>query len=270
MAAAAGPEPADERIKVRVIRGEDRGGIVYYIINVELGDGDGKESHQWSSAKRYSQFEEFHSQLLVGRSQRDLPAGAALPAKRFKLFTPHNTKEFIEERRCLLDSYLKKIAASKTLSSNDIFLKFLSSDKLPVAEASPASPSAAQLPDDVEITDIRIPTTRTMSDHVLYQIDVTNSRKRKTYSKWTVLKRFGQLYEMDSAMRADYAEDPAALADWPAPPERKTKLLIDHMDEDFIEHRRVLLENYLQKCVQHPVIIRNKHFLLFLGVSVDE
>jgi hypothetical protein len=60
--------------------------------------------------------------------------------------------------------------------------------------------------DDAEITGISIPATRsgavlaivllalmlaflpairTMSDHVLYQVDVVNSRKRKTFSKWT-------------------------------------------------------------------------------------
>jgi hypothetical protein len=73
----------------------------------------------------------------------------------------------------------------------------------------------------------------------LYQIDVVNVRKRKSFSKWTVLKRFGQLYDMDVAVRAEFAEQPTFLASLPPPPERKLKVLSDHMDDGFVEQRRM-------------------------------
>jgi len=74
---------------------------------------------------------------------------------------------------------------------------------------------------------------------------------------------------MDTQVRADFAEQPSVLTSMPAPPERKAKLLSDHMDETFVEQRRVLLENYLQRMVDNPHVVKNKHFLTFLGVTVD-
>lgn len=64
---------------------------------------------------------------------------------------------------------------------------------------APTTPTCAdRLPEDVEVTDLSVPATRTMTNHVLYQIDVLNMKKRSTFSKWTVLKRFNQFYEMDA------------------------------------------------------------------------
>jgi PX domain len=127
---------------------------------------------------------------------------------------------------------------------------------------------AAELPEDVEVTDVCIPATRSMSDHVLYQIDVSNARKRKTFSKWTVLKRFGQFYEMDTEVRASFAEEKEFLDTLPCAPERKPKLLADHMDSTFIEERRALLEHYLQAMIKVERIVRHPTFLQFLGVNV--
>jgi len=108
-----------------------------------------------------------------------------------------------------------------------------------------------------------------MSDHVLYQIDCVNVRKRKSFSKWTVLKRYSQFYDMDTAVRAAYINKPDLLATLPAPPARHAKLLTDHMDNTFVEQRRVLLENYLQKMIKVEAVVRNKDFLLFIGIKPD-
>jgi len=122
------------------------------------------------------------------------------------------------------------------------------------------------IPDDIEITGVSIPATRQMSDHVLYQIDVANSRKEKEYAKWTVLKRFGQFYEMDALVRSDFEKN-QILNSLPATPERKIKLFNDHTDANFVEQRRVLLENYLQKMVEIEEVVIDKHFLAFLGIN---
>jgi len=104
-----------------------------------------------------------------------------------------------------------------------------------------------------------------MSDHVLYQIDVTNARKDAPFDKWTVLKRFGQFYDMDCAVRAAFLDKPDMLTKLPEPPERKAKLFNDHMDNTFVEHRRVLLQNYLSNMLSVIEVVRNKDFLVFFG-----
>lgn len=70
-----------------------------------------------------------------------------------------------------------------------------------------------------------------MSDHILFQVDVVNVHKRRTFQKWTILKRYGQFYDMDVAVRAELATNAEALAEMPPYPPRKTKLLVDHMDQ---------------------------------------
>merc|ERR1712244_218309 len=103
-------------------------------------------------------------------------------------------------------------------------------------------------PEDQEVTNIVIQSTRKMSDHVLYQICVSNSHKRASFRAWTVLKRFTQFYEMDLKLRGVIqTQSPDLLQKLPPPPTRKVKLVHDHMDDDFIEERRVFLENYLSK-----------------------
>jgi len=152
---------------------------------------------------------------------------------------------------------------------SDVWLDFLRSDALPEWVEPSASSSALPLPsDDAEVTGVSIPQTRLMSDHVLFQVDVVNARKRKTFSKWTVLKRFGQFFDLDAALRADFAEEDELLALLPASPQRQSKLLFDHMSPHFIEHRRVLLENYLLKLLAIPAVAKNASFLMFLGVQI--
>lgn len=149
---------------------------------------------------------------------------------------------------------------------SSVFLDFLTTDYADGYYEPPVI--GGNIADDAEVTGVCIPQTRLMSDHVLYQVDVSNARKRKTFSKWTVLKRFGQFFDLDAALRAEYAEDYATLNSLPASPTRQSKLLYDHMDPHFIEHRRVLLENYLNKLLNMPVIAKNPTFLAFLGVSL--
>jgi hypothetical protein len=70
-----------------------------------------------------------------------------------------------------------------------------------------------------------------MSDHILFQVDVVNAHKRRTFQKWTILKRYGQFFDMDQAVRTEIAHKYDAIAEMPPFPPRKTKLLVDHMDQ---------------------------------------
>jgi hypothetical protein len=45
-----------------------------------------------------------------------------------------------------------------------------------------------------------------------------------------------------------------------------SKLMFNHLDEQFIEHRRVLLEAYLQKLVAIRDLSRQPVWLTFFGV----
>jgi len=234
-------------------------GVAFYLVKVT------GSFNSWCVAKRYSQFEELQSALS---EVKGFPSTLDLPPKRFKLFVSHISPPFLEERRVLLESYLKKLVAIEEISKNQIFTAFLTSDKTTDdVKTKTEKKKIEDIPDDIEVTGVTIPATRQMSDHILYQIDIVNSRKEKEYAKWTVLKRFGQFYEMDSAVRGDFADKLDILNGLPAAPQRKAKLLNDHMDENFVEQRRVLLENYLLRMLENPHVIRNKSFLSFLGVS---
>jgi len=260
LTASSGVSQPDKReiTEVTIPHTKLAGDACFYLVSVK----DGRDL--WTVQKRYSQFEEFHSGL-VAHLVVHIPSGVELPGKKFKLFVSHDDANFIEERRCLLEAYLKRLVAVKVLASSEMLLTFLSSNKV---ESVSESKTKADLPDDVEVTGVSIPATRSMSDHVLYQIDVLNTRKRSTFSKWTVLKRFGQFFEMDTALRESFAQNPAVLMSMPPAPSRRAKLLFDHMDDTFVEQRRVLLENYLTRLLHVPAAARSEVFLSFLGVSV--
>lgn len=255
------PPQEEEKIKSASIPTADvKEQVVYYNIVVR------GSFNEWAVAKRYSQFEEMHNMLLAEFAHTTLPKGVSLPPKKMKMFVSHVTEAFIEERRVLLENYLKKLIPHKELAKSKTFVTFMTSDKR--AKMNTAETKEVEMPEDVEVTKVLIPSTRTMSDHVLYQIDVVNERKRKSFSKWTVLKRYTQFFEMDTAVREDFAEEIDFLATLPVFPGKQAKLLTDHMDPTFIEERRALLEHYLQRMIKIEKVVRNQTFLVFLGVNV--
>jgi hypothetical protein len=262
--------PPQEKLEVKatsIAIGLVKGDVVWYVITVKGG------YNSWNVSKRYSQFEEL---ALALSTVKGYPKSFELPPKRYKLFTSHYTKEFVEERRVLLENFLKKLVSIDDIAKHDTFLKFLTTDKsddtdtkatATATKTDQAAKETAASAEDVEITSVCIPATRTMSDHILFQIDITNIKKRKSFAKWTVLKRFGQFWDMDCLVRAAFAEKLDVLNAMPAPPARRAKLVYDHMDTAFVEQRRVLLENYLQKMISLVEVVRNKDLLQFLGVS---
>lgn len=196
----------------------------------------------------------------------------------------HSDPWFVEERRCLLEAFLQKLLLVPLVADSPLLRDFLRTDIVPLSGGhlnghgttsngnsggSNVVSVTDHVPDDGEITNVSIPATRTMSDHILYQIDVVNERRRKSFSKWTVLKRFQQVYEMDAALRAAYASSPSVLASLPAPPTRQWKVMYDHLDDTFVEHRRLLLVNYLNRLIRHPHAYKEPLLLEFLGVRYE-
>lgn len=101
-----------------------------------------------------------------------------------------------------------------------------------------------------EITSVAVPCAQVLkSEHVVYQVSVTNEKRRKSFQRWTVLKRFSDVCAFDAALRTALAAQPSALQLLPALPPKYSKFVFNHLDEQFIEHRRILLEAYLQKLV---------------------
>lgn len=243
---------------------------VYYIVKVYT-----KSDENWTCIKRYSQFEEFHANLLECVNEHGLPAGAELPGKKLKIWVPHDEPSHVKERELLLENYLKKLVSVKDVAESDLFVGFLCTDKVNLpAEVRGLEPCkedlsdvSDRLPEDVEVTSITIPTVRIMPDHVLYQVDVTNERKRKSFQKWTVLKRFQQFADLDSKIREEFVDNLRLLEDLPSLPDKFSKLLYDHMDDHFIEQRRVLLEHFLQRLMITNPIYYSSNFLSFLGIQ---
>jgi len=240
-------------------------GVVFYVVRARGGSG------QWLCQKRYSQFEAL--QMAIS-SKHALPLGTELPPKRWSLFVSHTSPAFIEERRVLLENFIRRLLADSSIGNSTTFVDFFKADiqqedtKISQKE-NEAKLQGERLPDDIEITGVIIPATRKMSDHVLYQIDLENNKKRLSFSKWTVLKRYGQIWEMDQAVRVDFQAQPNVLAAMPILPARQPKLFMAHMSDAFIESRRVLLETYFSKMLRIIPVVRNKNFLMFLGVIVE-
>jgi hypothetical protein len=242
----------------------DEQGTVFYIIRVSKG------ANSFLLQKRYSNFETLQANIIG--AGRTLPSNTELPTKRIKLFTDHTSAAFIEERRVLLENFLRKLI-NHDIGRSPPFVSFLAEnrmdDPLSVQTEEEKKKNRGALPADVEITGATVPSTRTMTDHVLYQIDLENNNKRQSFSKWTVLKRFNHIYEMDAAIRADFFDQPRILDAMPVLPQRKAKLFTSHLDDAFIESRRVLLENYLNRMIGIVEVVQNKNFLVFLGVQTE-
>ena len=266
--------------------------VVYYQLTVVT------PAKAWSCAKRYSQFEELHAHLTSQFSSLSFPAGCQLPPKRPKMLVSHTDRQFIEERRILLEYYSRRMNTVAEVAASTTFKGFFASDTLEHLVHVPDD--AHVFPPDAEITSVAIPYTRRMSDHILYHVELCNAHMRRSFSEWSVLKvstaaaqtiaptipqprhtaltrfplslllswqRFLQFHELDAALRAVHAHEPYFLSTLPSPPSRQLKMVIDHNDHHFVEQRRVLLEHYLKKMITVPQVAKSTAFLAFCGVS---
>merc|ERR1712173_181596 len=89
-----------------------------------------------------------------------------------------------------------------------------------------------------EITACTIPQAQVLKhDHTIYQIHLENH---------------------------NIPDDVALLP--PLPP-KYFKILVDHLDETFIEKRRLLLQCYIQRLCKYPLLRRHDHTLKFFQVA---
>lgn len=275
-------------------------GVVFYEV-VVLGN----PNIRWTLLRRFSEFYELNARLETELGSPDcLPP---FPGKSLPFLTDHFETMFVSQRRTLLSNYLWRLGKSPVYGRHDALLEFLTPNTYDTPVAAdpkefkiktpiPKSPtrksynesyvvtSAAAGESDLyqqylnaslgfesateELTAVTVPAAQILrNDHVVYQVNVQNDRKRRTFSKWTVLKRFQEFFTLDTEIRECLFGRPEVLAKMPPLPTRSVKVIVNHLNTRFIEERRLLLDLYLKRIVSITEVASLPVTLDFLGCS---
>ncbi|ETO04747.1 hypothetical protein RFI_32649 [Reticulomyxa filosa] len=110
----------------------------HVLYKIQVSNENNRSSYgSWTVLKRFIQFCDMHNELrrkLLGDCQtlqereamiHQLNQLPSLPPKRIKVIYNHSDDSFIEERRVLLENYLKKMLRFPGVANNKIFLEFL-------------------------------------------------------------------------------------------------------------------------------------------------
>lgn len=239
--------------------------------------------------KRFEQFSSLYADLSVlAASIADGFAMPPFPSRQPKLLVDHMAREFIEQRRVVLDNFLQKLVPFSDLCESQAFLDFVVPEDDDPFVPPPPGPRAPPEPDlEAEVIDedafrssarradedysdvtaVAVPSAQVLrSEHVVYQVNVTNVKRRQSFQQWTVLKRFSDVCSLDAALRTALAAQPQVLLELPALPPKYSKYVFNHLDPDFIEHRRILLESYLKRIIAIRAVHKNPSWLEFFGV----
>jgi len=123
--------------------------------------------------------------------------------------------------------------------------------------------------DKDEITGISIKSTTILREeaHVRYHVNVRNVNKGSEFKVWTVMKRYHEFVDFNDQLRALMSvTNPSSVSQLPSLPPKHNKSWTDHLNEVFIEKRRILLEVYLRRLIRYPQFRRHELTLKFLGV----
>jgi len=118
-----------------------------------------------------------------------------------------------------------------------------------------------------EVTDVSILGTKQMRSHTLFQIHCFNGHPlhRTDSNQWVSLKRYSDFVELDDSLSKLFIRN--GMLELPKLPRKHPKALIDHAKAEFVEHRCLLLENYLQKLVEIDKVLESEQLLRFLNVE---
>lgn len=252
----------------------------YIVYEVEVSN----KKIRWNVWHRFDSFYMLHHMLLeiAASLSQNLARFISLPPfpeKRVKYITNHFEQEFIENRRMLLENYIKKALLMPDFKHSNILTSFLTPDideiVLPPAQTGGRQKAidlndVLDVDEDDEVTSVGIPQAQILkNDHAIFTINCSNANKRRSFGEWTVLKRFAEFHAFDIQLRTDLLENqPHALQLLPNLPTRQPKLLIDHLEESFIERRRLLAEAYLKRLIRHSIFRKHPITLKFLGVDL--
>jgi len=118
------------------------------------------------------------------------------------------------------------------------------------------------------VQQINIPSFSRLGEAIYYDITIANEDLR-----WSLLKRFSEFCELNDYLEARALEqDPsgASMSDLPPFPDKHWKIFTDHLDYNFIEQRRYLLENYLIKLIKVPKYGQSQVLMDFLSPGLDD
>lgn len=112
---------------------------------------------------------------------------------------------------------------------------------------------------------VRIP-SYTITDGVcLYEVEVAN--KSFIWNLWlrfdAFVRLYGRLQELATEYRSNIGKDDHRFV-LPPFPFKQPKIFVDHTNKQFIETRRRLLENFLQKILEHEDFRYFESFITFL------
>jgi len=138
----------------------------------------------------------------------------------------------------------------------------------PVIQYNIKDEHCTDINEDDEITAVYVPQAQILkNDHVIYHLHIFNANQRKSFQEWTVLKRFDEFNRFDNEFReAIITNFPDQLNKIPPLPPKYLKVIVDHLDDVFVEKRRLLLQGYLQKLIRYPTFRRHELVSKFLGV----
>jgi len=111
-----------------------------------------------------------------------------------------------------------------------------------------------------DIKTISIPGYYVKNDVVFYEVVVTSTRLW-----WNIWVRFDSITLLHLLMKdlaSQLKDEDAELI--PPIPDKHLKILIDHLSQEFIEKRRALLENFLQKINKNLSLRYAEDFIHFL------
>jgi len=256
----------------------------------------------WNLWLRFDQFNKLHQQLSElaveytakysprNRSRYHLPP---FPVKQPKIIVDHKSRQFVEERRALLENFIQKVLLNEEFRHYEAFVTFLLPPKREIAvprkpRARPSRRSKSkkkkgdeevrskaykfgcrllQLSERDEITALCVSRSN-VTDVTTYQVDLSNENKPAGKANWTVFKRYGDFATFDANLRKEIATKyPDCLKFLPPIPPKSSKLLTDHKDPVFIERRRVLLDSYCQNLIKYPVFRRHALSIEFFEVK---
>lgn len=252
----------------------------YTVFEVEVSN----KKIRWNVWHRFDSFYMLHHMLLeiatsLSQSQQRYIVLPPFPEKHIKYVVDHFDREFIENRRMLLENYIKRILTMTDFKHSSIVTSFFTPD-IDEIVLPPSSPGGRTEPinldeilnkdDEDEITRVGVPMAQILkNDHAIFTVNCANENKRKSFGEWSVLKRFAEFHAYDMQLRNDLSEtNPNAIQFLPGIPGRSPKLLIDHLEESFIERRRILLEAYCKRLIRHPIYRKHPLTLRFFGVDM--
>eukprot|EP00475_Leptophrys_vorax_P003162 TRINITY_DN1182_c0_g1_i1.p1 TRINITY_DN1182_c0_g1~~TRINITY_DN1182_c0_g1_i1.p1 ORF type:complete len:378 (-),score=117.38 TRINITY_DN1182_c0_g1_i1:2706-3839(-) len=251
--------------------------------------------------KRYSQFLNLYSALKKFFHDEIAELLAVFPPKKtifVKLqelvqIESSSDAAFMEKRRVLLENFLNLVIQNSSMRKSQLFEEFIRSDavyniisdkedgeKLEPLETSfsgsevdAAEEAAAELDEEMIIDDDRlvheivVDKVTSLENHhsmVLYQINCQGQDH-----SWKVFRRFKQISELDAGLRKLLNVGPLSPMNTihlPTLPSKKIKWFSDHKDPQFLEKRRILVQNYLRRINAIPEAYKSDIFLTFLGV----